>query len=430
MTSSRTIVVTGATGGQGGATARHLLAEGWQVRALVRNETKPEVDALRRRGAEIVVADLDDLDQVRAAVAGAHGVFSVQTILGGGGLEAEVRQGMNLAHAAGDTGVAHFVYTSVGCAHRNTGIPHFESKWEIERCIRKIGLPATILRPGFFMDNFVNFGMIAMVDDRVRLRLGLQPHVGLQLISTESIGLVAAAAFDRPEVFIGRQLEIAGDELTGPQMADVFGAVSGMNAYFEQKAIDEIEKAQGPDIAEMYRFFNHSGFRADIPALRALHPKLDGLESLSAWLRRIRWFGPATVPNPWNRIVIEEFRENGGKVGHAFQNSPLLLMTTTGRRTKRKHTVPMIYLADADRYVVFATWNGASANPAWFDNLRAAPKVVVEVGGETFRATAEEVHGEERAALYAKQVRAEPRFAGMQARTSRPIPVIVLQRAE
>ena len=153
---NRLVLVTGATGRQGGATARHLLARGFRVRAVTRDPDKPAARALAERGAEVVRGDLDDPASLESAIRGADGVFSVQNFWETG-FEREVKQGIALADLAQAAGTRHFVYASVGSAHRKTGLPHFESKWQIEEHIRAIGLPHTVLRPVWFMENWAGY---------------------------------------------------------------------------------------------------------------------------------------------------------------------------------------------------------------------------------------------------------------------------------
>lgn len=150
-----TILVTGATGQQGGAVTRHLLAGGWRLRALIRDPEKPAARALAENRVELVQGDLNDRASLNRALKGVYGVFSMQNFwLPDVGAEGEVRQGKTIADAATAAGVQHFVYTSVGAAHRGMGQAHFASKWEIEQHIRALGLPATILRPVSFMENY------------------------------------------------------------------------------------------------------------------------------------------------------------------------------------------------------------------------------------------------------------------------------------
>jgi uncharacterized protein YbjT (DUF2867 family) len=277
--SDKLIVVTGATGRQGGATARHLLAQGWRVRALVRDPNKPAAQELAAKGAELAQGDLDDRASLDRALNGAYGVFSVQTFMGPEGPVGEARQGKRLADAAKAAGIQHFVYTSVGGAERKSGLPHFESKWQIEEHIRSLGLPATILRPVFFMENLRSPWMGPR--DGV-LAVALSPSTALQMIASDDIGAFAALAFARPQDFIGKALEIAGDSLTMPQVAGVFTQVSGRPVRFVEQPLEQV-RSFNAEMGDMMAWFNDHGYAADIPALRKLRP---GLLTFEAWLRK------------------------------------------------------------------------------------------------------------------------------------------------
>ncbi len=292
MTRNETILVLGGTGRQGGAAARHLLAEGWQVRALVRDTAAAPACALQRAGAQLAKSALDDVASLRAAMAGAHGVFSVQTFMGPGGIAAEVRQGKQVAQTAADTGVAHFLYSSVGGADRNSAVPHFESKWKIEQYIQELSLPATVLRPVFFMENLIGYGGPQPAGDTLLLRQALRPDTALQMIAVDDIGVFAALAFADPDEYRGTQLELAGDELTGPQMAELFGELTGMPTRYEQQPLEEV-RAFSDDMAAMYEFFNNGGYQADIARLRTRHPRL---RSLRTWIAETGWTLPGTQP--------------------------------------------------------------------------------------------------------------------------------------
>jgi deazaflavin-dependent oxidoreductase (nitroreductase family) len=134
------------------------------------------------------------------------------------------------------------------------------------------------------------------------------------------------------------------------------------------------------------------------------------------------------IVSDWNTKIIEEFRANEGRVGGPFQGAPMLLLTTTGRRTGERRTNPMMYMADGDRLLVFASKGGAPTNPDWYRNLVSDPKVTVEVGTESYQAHATVLQGDERDRLYAEQSRRYPGFAEYQANTSRIIPVVALER--
>ena len=134
--------------------------------------------------------------------------------------------------------------------------------------------------------------------------------------------------------------------------------------------------------------------------------------------------------NDLNRQVIEEFRANAGRVGGKYQGRPLLLLTTTGRKTAGTHTTPIMYLADGGGYCVFATKGGAPQHPSWYLNLVANPHVVVEVGAERFEAQATVVGPEERDALYRKQASLYSQFSDYERKTTRTIPVVRLARTD
>src|ERR1043166_5620289 len=207
---ARKVLVTGATGQQGGAVARHLLRQGgFGVRALTRDVTKPTARALAQQGAELIQGDLEDDSLVQRAVQGVHGVFSVQNFMEAG-YDSEIRQGKALANAAKAAGVKHFVYSSVVSADRKTGLPHFDSKWQIEQHIHDMGLRFTILRPSFFMQHWRNFYGEQILQGT--LSLPLEPQKPLQQISVEDIGAFTALAFQYPDQWSVRTVEIAGDE--------------------------------------------------------------------------------------------------------------------------------------------------------------------------------------------------------------------------
>ncbi len=135
-----------------------------------------------------------------------------------------------------------------------------------------------------------------------------------------------------------------------------------------------------------------------------------------------------TAVNDFNRSVIDEFRANDGKVSGPFEGAPLLLLTTTGAKSGRTHTTPLVYLLDGDGIVVFGSKAGAPTHPAWYHNLVANPTVTVELPGEQFEARAVVTDGEKRDRLFTQQKSAMPGFADYERKTTREIPVIVLER--
>jgi uncharacterized protein YbjT (DUF2867 family) len=282
----KTVLVTGATGRQGGAVIRHLLPKGWGLRALTRDPSAHAAKELVRQGVEVVQGDLEDSASVERAAIGVYGVYSVQDFWAVGA-KREVQQGKNVADAAKKANVNHFVYSSVGGTERNTGIPHWESKWQIETYIRSLSLPATMIRPVAFMETYyvdqVEVGILkGKLADPIR---GDKPY---QTIATDDIGAFVALAFDRPAEFIGKELEIAGSELTNLEAAEVFSRVLGRTVKFQKLPLPLIRLMLGKEFYAMFRWFNDAGFKADIAGLRRLYPEIH-LHTLEEWLRAEGW---------------------------------------------------------------------------------------------------------------------------------------------
>ncbi len=280
--SKRTILVTGATGKQGGATMRHLRERGFPVRALTRDPDKASARALMGKGTEVVRGDMNDPASLGRALDGAYGVFSVQTPYESG-VEAEVRQGKSLAEAAQRAGVSHFVYTSVGSADQHTGIPHFDSKFQIEEHIRGLGLPFTILRPVFFMENLLT--VKSMIADG-RIALPLTPDCKLQMIAVDDIGALATIAFEHPQKWLGRSLDIAGDGISMDALAALLTRVVGHEVHYTQVPWDEYQRKTSDELTAMWHWFQDVGYHVDIPAIRQEYPRLT---SLDRWVQAQNW---------------------------------------------------------------------------------------------------------------------------------------------
>jgi uncharacterized protein YbjT (DUF2867 family) len=282
----KTVLVMGATGRQGGAVVRHMLPKGWKLRALTRLPESHAAQSLARQGVEVVQGDLEDPASIARAAMGVYGMYSVQDFWAVGA-KREVLQGKNVADAAKKANVKHFVYSSVGGAERNTGIPHWESKWEVENIIRDLGLPATMIRPAAFMETYyidqVELGILkGKLADPIR---GDKPY---QTIATDDIGAFVALAFERPTEFIGKELEIAGSELTNLEAAKVFSRVLGKPVKFQKLPLALVRLALGKEFYLMFRWFNEAGFKADISALRRRYPEVH-LHTLEEWLRVEGW---------------------------------------------------------------------------------------------------------------------------------------------
>lgn len=282
----RIVLVAGATGRQGGAVVRHMLPKGWRLRALTRNPKSYAARQLAEKGVELVEGDMDDPASLERAARGVYGIYSVQdfwTV----GARREVQQGKNLADVAKKAGVEHLVYSSVGGAERNTGITHWETKWVVEKHVRSLNLPVTVLRPASFMETYhiteVEIGLLkGKLVDPIR---GDKPY---QTIATDDIGAFAALAFERPKDFIGLDLEIAGSELTNIDAAKVFSRVLNRPVKFQKLPLPIVRLVLGKEFNEMFHWFNSKGYQANIPELRRRYPEVR-LHSLEDWLREDGW---------------------------------------------------------------------------------------------------------------------------------------------
>jgi uncharacterized protein YbjT (DUF2867 family) len=259
---NRTIVVTGATGRQGGATLRALEGKGFRLRAVTRKPDSDGAKALASRGIDVVQGDLDDEPSIVRALAGAWGVFSVQNTWEAG-VEREEVQGKRLARVARDEGVEHFVYTSVGSADRETGIPHFDNKARIEDTVRSLKFPShVILRPVFFMENLVSPWFLT----GDVLHTALRPTTVLQMIASEDIGQYGARAFVDAVALNGREIDLAGDERTMLDVVRVFSDALGREISFQPTPIEDV-RAGSEDFATMLEWFERVGYDVDIAGL-------------------------------------------------------------------------------------------------------------------------------------------------------------------
>lgn len=279
MADQRVVLVTGATGKQGGAVIRELAGKGFALRAMTRKPQGEQARAVAALpGVEVVEADLDDAESLRRALKGAWGVFAVQNTWEAG-VEGEEAQGKRIAEFAREAGVQHYVYTSVGSAHRSTGIPHFENKWRIEETVRALNFPShVIIRPVFFMEN-LTAGAFLNGD---KLFAALKPDTVLQMIAVRDIGKYGALAFTDAARLRGREIDIAGDAVTMPQTAAILGRALGRPVEFVPIPIDQVRQ-NSEDFALMIEWFDRVGYDADIAVLQREFGVVP--TSLEAWAR-------------------------------------------------------------------------------------------------------------------------------------------------
>lgn len=282
MSQKLTVVVTGSTGKQGGAVARGLLERGHTVRAITRDPNSSQAKLLAKAGATLVVVSLEDTSAITKALEGATSLFAMT--VPSGGSHAERRQGIVAADAAKAAGV-HLVFTSVGSANQQTGIPHFDSKYEVEKHIAKIGVRATILAPVAFMENlyFIKEQLAKGV-----YASALAPTRALAQVAVADIGAVAVRVLEDSGRFTGKRFDLAGDELTGNDAIAILSRVTGRSLTHFQVPLDVVRQQMGDDTVKMYEWFDRVGFSVDRAALRREFPDV-AFHDFESWAKGQDW---------------------------------------------------------------------------------------------------------------------------------------------
>lgn len=289
----RTVLVTGATGQQGGAVIQALLARGHRVRGLTRRPDTAAARGLAEQGVEVVAGDYTSADSLLRAASGADAMFAMTTPFEGGA-DAETDQGVALVHAAQHAGVGHFVYSSVASADQATGIPHFDSKYAVEQALAQHQGPYTIIAPVFFMDNFIAPWMAPGIAAGT-LAMALPETIPLQQIAVADIGAFAAAVIDRGAAVFGQRFDIAGDELTGAAVAAVLAEITGHPVEYQALSPDALRQSpENEDLALMYEWFAATGYAVDIPALHGAFPEV-AWHRFPAWARLQQWQAAAAA---------------------------------------------------------------------------------------------------------------------------------------
>ncbi len=285
MAKTLTVLVSGATGNQGGAVARALLSKGHKVRTLTRNTDSPSAKRLAALGAELIQGNMDDADLVAKAMQDIDTFYlmgSPQEI----GVDGETKQGMALANLAKAANVGHLVYGSVANADLDTGIPHFDSKYKVEQHIKTLDIPYTITAPAFFMDNVIAPWSL----DSLKAGKILQAMPGervLQQVSVKNIGDFVAHIIIQREAVFGKRFDFAGDELTGEQTAAILTQKTGHQVQYEGFPVSVL-KQQSEDMAAMFEWFDRVGYNINI---KALHKTFSDIQwqSFTDWTEAQDW---------------------------------------------------------------------------------------------------------------------------------------------
>jgi uncharacterized protein YbjT (DUF2867 family) len=287
MSQPRQVVVTGATGQQGGAVTRALLARGIPVRALVRAPDSPAAELLRRSGVELAVGRLEEPASLERALAGTDTLFAVTTPFEG--VAAEAHKGIALVDVARRAGLAHLVYTSACHADQGTGIPSFESKLRVEQHLRASGVPFTIVAPVYFMENLLTpFSLSRLREGQYARWMPLERT--LQQIAVEDVGRFCAWVFEHREDFLGRRIDIAGDELDGPQAAALLSRAMGQRIEALALSLEGFpaEGELGQNVLALLRWLASTGFHADLPTLHRQYPEI-GWRTFAQWAMAQDW---------------------------------------------------------------------------------------------------------------------------------------------
>lgn len=285
------ILVFGATGAQGGSVARHLLARGvFDVRAFTRNSNSEKAQALRELGAEVVEGNLDDRSTIAAALQGIYGVFGVTNFWEH--FEREGEQGRNLVDAVASSDVEHFVLSSLPpIANATDGAlrsPHFDLKAEHEDRARSLGIPSTFVHVPFYYENFLAFFPPRPTEEGV-LQFGFpQGNTPLAAMSVEDVGRIVAPIFEQPELYIGKVLKLAGDELPATEYASAMSQQLGREVRYTHVPREVFAALGFPgaeDLADMFEFYrvHMPSRRKEIEDCRRIDPQV---QSFGAWVSR------------------------------------------------------------------------------------------------------------------------------------------------
>ncbi|PCI33229.1 MAG: nucleoside-diphosphate sugar epimerase [Flavobacteriaceae bacterium] len=279
----RNVLVLGATGNQGGAVVQALLRDGHHVTGVTRNVASPKSQQLIIQGVQMIAADFLDKDALSALMKDVHTVFAMTTPGWEGDVASEILQGTNMVEAAKKANVPHFIYTSVSDANQDTGIPHFDSKYEIEKQLVASGINYTIVAPTYFMDNIFQPYVFDAVKKEGVLKIAMPENTKLQQISAEDIGKFVAVVVNQREKMFGQRIDIAGDAISGNDVAEVLTMVLGKKVTYEGFSPDYL-RAQSEDMANMFDWFNNTGYSADLDSLKQYK-----LSSFKTWAKKQDW---------------------------------------------------------------------------------------------------------------------------------------------
>ena len=279
----KTIAVVGSTGRQGGQVARRLLEQGWRVRAITRTPEGKKAAALKEAGADVVQADLEDQAALEAAFENTYGVYTMQPPLMGK-MEVEIRQGRNAAQAAKKAGIRHLVYGSAGPGHTKTGIEQWDSKLEVTRTMKDLGLPLTVLRPMAFMELMTDPAYYPQSSTWYTMTNLTGTERKIPWLSVQDLGAIAAKAFAHPDDFIGRDLPLAADAQSLAELREIYKEVRGKYPPRFPIPLFLFERFVGKDILNMWRWLRANPVSLDTSPTYQVQPEA---MTVRRWLRSL-----------------------------------------------------------------------------------------------------------------------------------------------
>jgi len=279
------VLVTGATGTQGGGVARLLLADGHHVRTLTRNAARPAATALRRLGAEVVAGNFDDQASLVAAARGMDTAFAMSTPYVSGP-DAERTEALTLIEALRTARVGRIVYASVSDADRKTGIPHFESKVPAEEAVQASGAAWSIVAPVFFMENLAGPWWLPALRSG-SWSMPMPADRKLQMIAAADLAKFTARVIGQPETFNGRRINLASDEVSPNDVTATIARVAGRPLTYHGISPATVRE-QNADFAAMFEWFDQVGYSADIAGLKRDYPSI-GWHTFESWAKAQPW---------------------------------------------------------------------------------------------------------------------------------------------
>jgi uncharacterized protein YbjT (DUF2867 family) len=277
----RNILVTEATGQQGGAVAKLLIQKKHKVYALTRDTKSHAAQELQAKGVKLIKGDLDDANSLYYALKDIESVFLIGTSFEDG-YEGEIRRGVLMADAAKEKGIEHLVYSSVANADKNTKVPHFETKFKVEQHIKNLQIPYTIIGPTFFMESLLGQGL-----RQGNLALPLSSSTVLQQSALDNVAEFSAMVIERRDPYLGKRIDVASDEITGAQIANIISIELGLHIRYLQIPLDRVYE-YNDNVARMYDWYETEGTSINISKLHQDYPEINWL-TFKSWAEHQNW---------------------------------------------------------------------------------------------------------------------------------------------